>query len=389
MAVRGVDEKEDKKSYGTVFLLGAALLVVVTLWSFWDDNFTRRPWKAFQTAFYPLDYQKVKAAYAEEDKKLQADSNYQELTKKIAAEKQSLESGELAKKKAALQSELDKTLIEFGKLDQQSKFIKSELEEAYYEYDHAVHKKSARKNFDQPVARVDRCQTCHTAINRAGFEDAPQPFRTHPRRELLLADNAHPPEKFGCTSCHEGQGAAVNSVKAAHGEVDYWEHPLLRGAKVQSSCTACHLNMQPLEDAPQAAEGKRIFEQIGCTGCHLVKGYEDIPKIGPSLRRMSAKLDPSWTVRWVENPHKFRPRTRMPNFDFKENDAIAITAFLWSVSKDEGEKWLKDHPEPSGVGGNLAAQGKALVESIGCKGCHGFAEGEFTTTVGKQHDLVP
>src|ERR1044072_3352928 len=147
MAVRGVDEKEEKKSYGTVFLLGAALLVVVTLWSFWDDNFTRRPWKAFQTAFYRLDYQKAKAAYAEEDKKLQADSNYQELTKKIAAEKQSLESGELAKKKkttpeerqtreggelakkkAALQSELDKTLIEFGKLDQQSKFIKSELE---------------------------------------------------------------------------------------------------------------------------------------------------------------------------------------------------------------------------------------------------------------------
>src|ERR1043166_4554964 len=460
MAVRGVDEKEEKKSYGTVFLLGAALLVVVTLWSFWDDNFTRRPWKAFQTAFYRLDYQKAKAAYAEEDKKLQADTNYQELTKKIAAEKQSLESGELAKKKAALQSELDKTLIEFGKLVQQSRPVKpykDKIDELEKKQNDVAPKAEAakqkrdqlkeeikqlgaglkdlqdqeakltaerdkwrgvmdnatlihagpvpiykipnikqvvlnefdRNNFDQPVARVDRCQTCHTAINRAGFEDAPQPFRTHPRRELLLADNAHPPEKFGCTSCHEGQGAAVNSVKAAHGEVDYWEHPLLRGAKVQSSCTACHLNMQPLEDAPQAAEGQRIFEQIGCTGCHLVKGYEDIPKIGPSLRRMSAKLDPSWTVRWVENPHKFRPRTRMPNFDFKENDAIAITAFLWSVSKDEGEKWLKDHPEPSGVGGNLAAQGKTLVESIGCKGCHGFAEGEFTTTVGKQHDLVP
>jgi mono/diheme cytochrome c family protein len=480
MAVRGVDEKEEKKSYGTVFLVGTALLLVVTLWSFWDDNFTRRPWKAFQTAFYRLDYQKAKAAYEEENKKLQSDSNYQELTKKIAAEKQSLKSGDLAKKQAALQSELDKTLIEFGKLDQDSKFIKSELEEAYYEYDHAVQQgrpvkpykdkidelekkqnvaapkaeaakqkrdqlkeeikklgaglkdlqdqeakltaerdkwngvmdnatlvrnpfpiykipnikqvvlnEFDRNNFDQPVGRVDRCQTCHMAINRAGFEDAPQPFRTHPRREVLLADSAHPPEKFGCTSCHEGQGAAVNSVKTAHGEVEFWEHPLLRGVKVQSSCTSCHLNMQPLEDASQAAEGQRIFEEIGCTGCHLVKGYEDIPKIGPSLRRMSAKLDPSWTVRWVENPHKFRPRTRMPNFDFKQNDAIAITAFLWSLSKEEGDKWTKEHPEPSGVSAGLAAQGKTLVESIGCKGCHGFAEGEFTTAVGKQHDLVP
>ena len=481
MAVRGVDEKEEKKSYGTVFLLGAALLVVVTLWSFWDDNFSRRPWKAVQTAFYRLDYNKAKTAYAEENKKLQSDSNYQELSKKLAAVEQSLKSGDLAKKKKALEDEEKKAVVEFGNFDQKAKFIKSELEEAWYEHDHAVQQgrplkpylekiaelekrqkaieeplekakqkrdqlkeeikkieaskkefeeplakltadreKAAaamqnatllqlgsvpvykianikqvvlnefdRNNFDQPVARVDRCQTCHMAINRPGFENEKNPFKTHPRREVLLADNAHPPEKFGCTSCHEGQGAAVNSVKTAHGEVDYWEHPLLRGAKVQSSCVSCHLNMQPLEDAPQAAEGQRIFEQIGCTGCHLVKGYEDIPKIGPSLRRISAKLDPSWTVRWVENPHKFRPRTRMPNFDFKQDDAVAITAFLWSLSKEEGDKWTQAHPEPSGVGGNLAAQGKTLVESIGCKGCHGFAEGEFTTTVGKQHDLVP
>jgi mono/diheme cytochrome c family protein len=480
MAVRGVDEKEEKKSYGTIFLLATALLVLVTLWSFWDDNFTRRPWKSFQTSFYRFDYQKSKAAYDEENKKLQADANYQELSKKVAAVEQSLKSGDLAKKKAALEGELKKAEVRFGEVDQESKFIKSELEEAWYEHDHAVQQgrntkpyddhireldarkakvdpqvegwkrrrdelkdeikkidsstkdletqlakltadrdkwltpmqnatlierpvpiykipnikqvalnEFDRNNFDQPVARADRCQTCHMAINRAGFENAPQPFRTHPQREVLLADNAHPPEKFGCTSCHEGQGAAVNSVKAAHGEVEFWEHPLLRGPKVQSSCTSCHLNMQPLEAAAQAAEGQRIFEQIGCTGCHLVKGYEDIPKIGPSLRRMSAKLDPSWTVRWVENPHKFRPRTRMPNFDFKEDDAVAITAFLWSLSKPEGDKWLQDHPEPSGINNGLAAQGKTLVESIGCKGCHGFAEGEFTTTVGKQHDLVP
>ena len=481
MAVRGVDEKEEKKSYGTVFLVGTGLLVAVTLWSFWDDNFTRRPWKAFQTAFYRLDYQKAKAAYDEESKKLAADPAYQDLAKKLAAVEQSLKNGELAKKKAALETEEKKAEIEFGNLDQKAKFIKSELEEAWYEHDHAVQegrntkpyddhireldqrkakidpqaeawkqrrdqlkeeikkittstkdletelaKMTAerdralatmqnatlfkmgpvpvykipnirqvalnefdRNNFDQPVARADRCQTCHMAINRPGFENAAQPFRTHPQREVLLADSAHPPEKFGCTTCHEGQGAAVNSVKTAHGEVEFWEHPLLRGPKVQSSCTSCHLNMQPLEAAAQAAEGQRLFEQIGCTGCHLVKGYEDIPKIGPSLRRMSAKLDPSWAVRWVENPHKFRPRTRMPNFDFKQNDAIAITAFLWSLSKQEGDKWLQEHPEPTGVGGNLAAQGKTLVESIGCKGCHGFAEGEFSTTVGKQHDLVP
>src|SRR5918996_4237854 len=187
-----------------------------------------------------------------------------------------------------------------------------------------------RNRFDQAIARVDLCQTCHLAINRAGFENEQNPFKTHPRREVLLADNAHPPEKFGCTACHEGQGVAVNSVQQAHGEVPYWETPLLRGAKVQSSCTSCHLDVQKFDAVPLLAQGQILFEQVGCTGCHLVQGYENIPKIGPSLRKISAKVDPSWMVRWIENPHKFRPRTRMPNFDLKQDDAVAITTYIWS-----------------------------------------------------------
>ncbi|MGH7852598.1 MAG: c-type cytochrome, partial [Candidatus Binatia bacterium] len=132
--------------------------------------------------------------------------------------------------------------------------------------------------------------------------------------------------------------------------------------------------------------------QIGCTGCHLVKGYENIPKIAPSLMKISAKVDPSWMVRWIENPHKFRPRTRMPNFDLKQDEALAIASYIWSQSKEEGDKWTKEHPLPAAFRGgdaNAAAKGKQLVETIGCKGCHGFADGEFSTPLGKEKDLVP
>ncbi|MGH7772170.1 MAG: c-type cytochrome [Candidatus Binatia bacterium] len=38
---------------------------------------------------------------------------------------------------------------------------------------------------------------------------------------------------------------------------------------------------------------------------------------------------------------------------------------------------------------SLAAKGKSLVESIGCKGCHGFADGESSTVLGKEKDIVP
>jgi mono/diheme cytochrome c family protein len=484
MAERGIDQKEEKKSYASVFLIGASLLVALTVWAYVDDNFTRRPWKGIQAQFYRLDYSRAKAAYDEEDKKLQADANYQELAKKLATAQESLKSGALAKKLTALEQEEVKATVRFKDLDQEVKFIKSELEELWYEHDHAVQQKRNpqpylehikeldaehanllpslekararreqlkdeikkiqsvgkeiedelakltaerdkwirvmenvtvkigpisfykipkiqqvsldefdRNRFDQPVARVDRCITCHLAIDRPGFEKDPQPFRTHPRRELLLADNSHAPGKLGCTGCHEGQGVAVNSVKQAHGEVHLWEFPLLRGAKVQSSCTSCHLDVQKYaEDAPLLAEGQRLFEQIGCTGCHLVKGYENIPKIAPSLRKISAKVDPSWMARWIENPHKFRPRTRMPNFDLKQEDSIAIAAYIWSQSKEESGKWTQEHPLPASFregDANEIAKGKKLVETIGCKGCHGFAEGEFSTPLGKEKDLVP
>ena len=82
----------------------------------------------------------------------------------------------------------------------------------------------------------------------------------------------------------------------------------------------------------------------------------------------------------------------MPNFDLKEDDAIAIASYLWSQSKEEGDKWTQAHPAPAGVGAtdpNTVAKGKKLVDSIGCRGCHGFADGEFTTPLGKSKDLVP
>lgn len=484
MAERGIDQKEEKKSYGSVFVLGAAILAALSVWAFWDDNITRRPWKGIQAQFFRLDYNKAKAAYDEEDKKLKADAKYQELSRKLADEQASLHNGELAKKLEALQAEEVRATVRFQEIDQEVKFIKSEEEEAGYEFDHAVQQKRNikpyqerldelakertkllpsldaarakreqvkgdikklhdgvkaiedelgkitgerdkwlrvienvtlklgpfsfykipkiqqvamdefdRNKFDQPVARVDRCQTCHLAINRAGFENEKHPFKTHPKRELYLGDSSHPPDKFGCTGCHEGQGVAVNSAKQAHGEVHLWEFPLLRGAKVQSSCTSCHLDVQKFAaDVPLLAEGQRLFEQVGCTGCHLVKGYENIPKIAPSLKKIGAKVDAGWMVRWIENPFKFRPRTRMPNFDLKADDSLAIASYIWSQAKEESDKWLQENPMPAGYREGDAtdiAKGKKLVETIGCKGCHGMADGEFSTPLGKEKDLVP
>jgi len=247
-----------------------------------------------------------------------------------------------------------------------------------------------RGNFDTPLSRVDRCQSCHVGIDKNGFEDQPNPHKTHPDKEVLLG--AHPPEKFGCTPCHEGQGVATSSVEKAHGEVIFWEHPLRRGAKVEANCIKCHADVQGIGQAQQIAGGESLFIKMGCHGCHLVEGYGELPKIGPYLRRIAAKADPAWMVRWVTNPHEFRPRTRMPNFLFKEEEGRAIAAYLLDASKEEGSAWLASHSEPAGIDPTNAAlveQGKTLANSLGCRGCHGFSPEETATVVGQNKDFAP
>ena len=246
-----------------------------------------------------------------------------------------------------------------------------------------------RNVYNQSVARVDRCTSCHAGINKAGFEDEPNPYKTHPDRKLYLGKHAI--EKFGCTPCHEGQGAAVNSTEQAHGHVKYWLRPMHEGESVQASCIGCHANVR-LEGADKIALGEKLFEQVGCIGCHLVEGYGDLPRVGPYLRRISAKVNADWLVDWVENPHNYRPRTKMPNFYFDRAQAEAVAGYLLSVSQQESDAWLAEHPMPKGVGGAggaLARRGAELADSLGCRGCHGFADGESPALLGEKKDVAP
>ena len=69
---------------------------------------------------------------------------------------------------------------------------------------------------------ADRCVTCHMATEWKGLENAPEPFRTHPKQIL----EKHPISQYGCTPCHGGQGYATD-VQSAHGFSEHWEEPLL------------------------------------------------------------------------------------------------------------------------------------------------------------------
>ena len=243
-----------------------------------------------------------------------------------------------------------------------------------------------RSNFDTPLQRVDRCISCHVGIDRGGFEDQPHPYKTHPHRRLLLSTHV------GCTPCHEGQGVATNSIAQAHGNVQFWEHPLLEGEKVEANCIKCHADVQNVEFAENIARGEKLFMQGGCAGCHLVEGYGEVRKIGPHLRRVAAKADPSWLVEWVTNPHQFRPQTRMPQFFFTQAEGEAIAAYLLDASQEAGQAWLDTRPAPQGIDPTDAAlveRGRALAASVGCRGCHMLEEGQTATLVGSTKTYAP
>ncbi len=218
---------------------------------------------------------------------------------------------------------------------------------------------------------VDRCESCHVAINRAGFESETQPFATHPHREQILGK--HPPEQFGCTTCHGGQGRAtqiehepLHEGDFAHGFVHHWTEPLLRKEFVEASCNKCHQDQWKLDHAPVAMKGKKLFWDNGCTGCHAIKGFESAPKVGPSLAKVADKVQPEWLIAWIKDPKAYLPHTNMPKvpLDIDEPGQVEkVAAYVLQSSQP--------YPLPFGKfpGGN-AENGKKVFETVGCYGCH-------------------
>jgi cytochrome c2 len=145
------------------------------------------------------------------------------------------------------------------------------------------------------LRRADRCVTCHQATAWKGFENAEEPYRTHPTEPL----KGHPIEKFGCTACHGGQGWAVDTADA-HGEVAHWEEPLLsralgqdyslatdKGALIQMNCNVCHRYDRETKGASAINLAKRLVEEKGCRACHTINNRGG--HIGPDLTRVGEK----------------------------------------------------------------------------------------------------
>ncbi|MFN0053275.1 MAG: hypothetical protein ACKV0T_13920 [Planctomycetales bacterium] len=263
------------------------------------------------------------------------------------------------------------------------------------------------------------------------------PFSTHPHPELYLSSTSpHPMQKFGCTGCHEGQGSGTSFQNASHtpsspdiGEKwrkeygyfnnHFWEYPMYPGRLAEAACLKCHHQVVELGEhpkfgasAPKVFRGYELVRQYGCFGCHEINGYtagkaigpdmrlepqtEDeaeriaadpgavagtMRKVGPGLRHFASKTNAAWAENWVEEPKRFRPETRMPQFfhlsNQKDDEGAAlqpveiagVVAYLFAKSESmDLVEWAADYVPD-------AERGKKLFSQRGCLGCH--SHGDF------------
>jgi len=83
------------------------------------------------------------------------------------------------------------------------------------------------------------------------------------------------------------------------------------------------------ERAALASQGKRLFTEQGCYGCHTV-GKTGTP-IANDLSQVGSKYPESYLRKWLREPQEQKPRAHMPKIQMTEADARALAAYLASL----------------------------------------------------------
>ena len=243
------------------------------------------------------------------------------------------------------------------------------------------------------VAKMDRCTTCHLAIDRVGYEKYPQPYTTHPNLPAYLGSaSPHPIDQVGCTVCHEGMGQSVSFRDASHApaskeqahqweekyhweEPHLWDFPMLPKGMTEASCAKCHKQEVYVPNAEKLNAAYATYERAGCYACHKTRGFENLRKPGPILTKINAKLTPEWVKTWLRNPKAVKATTWMPRVWYNSNSStpedavrneVEINAAVAYLFANSVQHTFAVASPPRGD----AKSGEQIVRAVGCLGCH-------------------
>ncbi|MDE0315521.1 MAG: c-type cytochrome [Candidatus Poribacteria bacterium] len=156
----------EKKSYSVLFFILSALLGLVTIWGFWDEMITRRPWKEIQQRFYQYEYEKTDAELTS------AKKNLPEIPSKPEIDEKQLRD---------LEKEVNTKQVELDEAMQERKFEQSKSDAINYKYQHSLHEaqgeytetvKKWKEKLDEYEKRIEGELTSAVLNAEAEFADA-------------------------------------------------------------------------------------------------------------------------------------------------------------------------------------------------------------------------
>lgn len=121
-------------------------------------------------------------------------------------------------------------------------------------------------------------------------------------------------------------------------------------------------------------QGETRFRQMFCTTCHslavtragdtkLIGG-----DIGPELTKVGSKVNPDWLAAWLQNPQSYLPHSKMPRYQWSDQDLYLITQYVQSKLTDSS--LLGDLPKLDAPSSDDLKLGKRLFAEKGCSSCH-------------------
>lgn len=92
--------------------------------------------------------------------------------------------------------------------------------------------------------------------------------------------------------------------------------------------------------AGAAAEGRQVFMEGACAGCHTVRGTEAQAKVGPDLTHFASReMFAGWIFPndaenlrlWLADPPARKPGSLMPDLNLSDQEIEALVAYLQSL----------------------------------------------------------
>ena len=177
--------------------------------------------------------------------------------------------------------------------------------------------------------RVDRCATCHIAVDDPRFPATRSRCKTHPYSAAMgdVQRNGHWERRhkfsdFGCTVCHDGQGRGLETkYSSRRGRVlaraparlrdpghlaQGFRSQLKSKDYMEANCAQCHTGREFRRHAPRQARTQALLRQ-NCYGCHKIEGMSE-GTLGPDLTEVGKKFKIDYLWESIVDPRAYLPR---------------------------------------------------------------------------------